>query len=310
MAICPYCGSQIGDQAEICGFCGGKLTPAPAAKPEELLREIPEAETESEYEGIPDDILGSVLGSLGIRSVPAEPVPPVPAAEIPEIPTVDELFDVPPAAEVPEAPAVEEVPTVEAAPVIEEVPAEEAPAVEEVPVVPAAAEIPARDDDVQYSIKTPVVPVAPEILAAQPVYAQPVYAQPAEKKPAPKWVLPAVILAVLALIGILFFATRGGGKANDPNLGVYKAATVEMYGMQLNADDIYQNGFTIELKSNGVCEINSDGQKGRGKWTLEGDVITIDDNHSVITGTLSDGVLTLENMLDMGLNMTMEKQES
>ena len=39
-------------------------------------------------------------------------------------------------------------------------------------------------------------------------------------------------------------------------------------------------------------------------------VITIDDNHSVITGTLSDGVLTLENMLDMGLNMTMEKQES
>ena len=260
MAICPYCGSQIGDQAEICGFCGGKLTPAPAAAPEEPLREIPEAETESEYEGIPEDILGSVLGSLGIRSVPARSAPEPPAAEAPELPTVDEILSVPDAGEIPEAPVIEEVPAI---------PAEE-----------------------------------------QPVYAQPVYAQPAEKKPAPKWVLPAVILAVLALIGILFFATRGGGKADDPNLGVYKAATVEMYGMQLNADDIYQNGFTIELKSNGVCEINSDGQKGRGKWTLEDDKITIDDNHSVITGTLSNGVLTLENMLDMGLNMIMEKQES
>lgn len=266
MAICPYCGSQIGDQAEICGFCGGKLTPAPAVMPEELLREIPEAETESEYEGIPDDILGSVLGSLGIRSVPAERAPEPLTAAPADDPAVGEIT--------------------------EPLAAEEIPAAGEVPAAPDFAE-------------APVIPAA-----EQPVYAQPVYAQPAEKKPAPKWVLPAVILAVLALIGILFFATRGGGKANDPNLGVYKAATVEMYGMQLNADDIYQNGFTIELKSNGVCEINSDGQKGRGKWTLDGDVITIDDNHSVITGTLSDGVLTLENMLDMGLNMTMEKQES
>ena len=286
MAICPYCGSQIGDQAEICGFCGGKLTPAPAAAPEELLREIPEAETESEYEGIPEDILGSVLGSLGIRSVPARSAPEPPAAEAPELPTVDEILPVPEAGEIPEAPVIEEAPEIPAA---------------EVPEVPAVGEVP----------EAPVIEEVPAIPAEeQPVYAQPVYAQPAEKKPAPKWVLPAVILAVLALIGILFFATRGGGKADDPNLGVYKAATVEMYGMQLNAEDIYKNGFTIELKANGVCEINSDGQKGRGKWTLEDDKITIDDNHSVITGTLSNGVLTLENMLDMGLNMVMEKQES
>ncbi len=267
MAICPYCGSQIGDQAEICGFCGGKLNLEPAAAPEEIVRELPEVETESEYEGIPDDILGSVLGSLGVRSVPAESAPEPPEAAPAGDPAAEEITEPPAAEEAPEVPAAE------------------------VPVIPAAEESPARP-------------------AEQPAYAQPVYAQPAAPKKKNSWVLPAVIIAALALIGILFFATRGGGsKADDPNLGVYRATVVEMYGMQLDADDIYENGFTIELKSNGVCEIDSDGQKGRGKWTLEGEEITIDDGHSTITGTLSKGVLTLENMLDMDLNMTMEKQE-
>ena len=301
MAICPYCGSQIGDEAEICGFCGGKLTLDFKAPPEKIAQ-IPEAATESEYEGIPDDILGSVLGSLGGRSAPAEDIPEIPPVEeVPVIPTIEEILDIPAAEDLPEVPAVEEVleaPAVDAVPevpVIKEVP--EAPA-EEIPAVPAVEE-------------AFEAPAAEEVPAAeQPVYAQPVYAQPAEPKKN-KWVVPAIILGALALIGILFFAARGGSgsKASDPNLGLYKATVAEMYGLVLNADDIYEEGFTIELKENGVCEIISDGDKGRGNWTLEGDQLTIDDGHSSITGTLSDGVLKLENMLDMGLDMTFEKQE-
>ena len=73
MAICPYCGSQIGDEASICGFCGAKLSAAaeavareiPEAEPViEAAETIPEALADEEYEGIPDDILGSVLGQL------------------------------------------------------------------------------------------------------------------------------------------------------------------------------------------------------------------------------------------------------
>ena len=40
MAICPYCGSQIGDEASICGFCGANVS---AEAAETIAREIPEA---------------------------------------------------------------------------------------------------------------------------------------------------------------------------------------------------------------------------------------------------------------------------
>ena len=287
MAICPYCGSQIGDEAKICGFCGGKLTLDFTAAPEENIREISEVSTESEYESIPDDILGSVLGSLGMGYAAKESVSRVPAAaESPEIPPVDELFDVPAVGEAPDAPVFEEIPLIP--------PVGEAPAVEEASETFAATGF----------ADAPVIPAE-----AQPAAVESVYAQPVEKKKN-SWLLPAIIVGALALICILFFATRGGGsKSADPNLGSYKATVVKMYGMELDAENVYDDGFIIELKANGTCEINSDGQKGKGKWTLEGDKLSIDDGHNVITGTLSDGVLVLENMLDMGLDMIMEKQE-
>ena len=312
MAICPYCGSQIGDEASICGFCGANLSAAAEA----VAREIPEAEpvikaaetvpealADEEYEGIPDDILGSVLGQLPGRPAEAKAeIPEVPAAEYPVIPTVDELFDLPAEVEAPEIPAAEipEVPAVE----VPEVPAAEipeAPAVE-VPEVPAV-EIPEAP-------AAPAVEEAPVVPAQeQPVYAQPVYAQPAETKKKP-WLIPAIIAGALALLLIVFFAARGGSsRSSDPNVGLYRATLVEMYGLQLDPDDIYEEGFLIELKPDGVCEITSDSDKGKGNWSLEDGVLTVDDGHTTITGTLSDGVMKLENMLDMGLDITLEKQE-
>ena len=320
MAICPYCGSQIGDKARICGFCGGKLTLDFTEVPETVAREIseanpivaesiPEAVAEDEYEGIPDDILGSVLGALpGRQNTPkAEEAPAAPElGAIPEIPTVEELFDIPAVEEVPEAPVAREIP---------EIPAEETPEIpvaEEVPVIPAAEAVP----EIPVPEAAPVIPAteaAPVIPATEeapavPAAEQPVYAQPVEKKSTPKWLIPAVAIAALALIGILFFATRGG-KSADPNLGVYKATLVEIYSMQLDPDEVYDGGFTIELKADGSCEIDAGGQIGKGTWTLEEDVFTVDDGRSTITGTLSDGTMNLINMLDMGLDMTLEKQE-
>ena len=327
MAICPYCGSQIGDEARICGFCGGKLTldftPAPEEVPEVepvIPERIPEVLSEEEYEGIPDDILSGVLGQLpGRKTVEIPATPPV--ESFPTIPTVDELFDTPLVEEIPEAPAPEEIPEVPAVE-LPEVPAMEAipePPAVEIPEAPAAEETPEEAivkeayeaPAAEAAYEAPAVEEAPVVPAEeQPVYAQPVYAQPVEAKKN-KWLIPAIIAGALALILLAFFAHRSGGaaKSSDPNLGVYRATLVEMYGMQLDPDDIYEEGFLIELKPDGTCEISSDGDKGKGKWTLEDGQVTIDDGHSTITGTLSNGVLKLENMLDMGLDITMEKQE-
>ena len=328
MAICPYCGSQIGDEASICGFCGANVS---AEAAEAIAREIPEAEpiieaaasipdapAEDEFEGIPDDILGSVLGALpGRQAAPKEEtIPAVPEnGVLPEIPSIDDILDLPEIKEVPEVPAAAEIPAIPAVEEAIDVPAAaEIPAVEEAIEAPAAVEIPTRPA-AEEGYEAPVVEGISEIPVVEEANAvseeQPVYAKPVENKPAPKWLFPAAILAVLAMIGIVFFAARGGTRAagKDSTLGVYRATLVEMYGIQLDPDDIYEQGFSIELKDKGVCEINADGEKGKGNWSIEGDLVTIDDGHSTITGKLSGDVLKLENMLDMGLDMTLEKQE-
>jgi hypothetical protein len=155
----------------------------------------------------------------------------------------------------------------------------------------------------------PAVEEAPVIPEEPPVYAQPVYAQPAEPQKKNKWLVPAIIAGCLALI-VLLFALRGcSGKSGDPNVGVYKATQMEMYGVQLDPDELYDGGFVIELKPNGDCELTVGGNTDKGSWTMEDGEVSIDFGSSVITGTVADGEMKLENMLDMGLDVVLEKNE-
>ena len=241
MANCPYCGSQIGDEAKFCPFCGAKIE-APDVR---AIPEVPEA----------------------------APIPePVAEAAIPAVPEPESV----PEAVVPDAPQPEPI--------------------------PAAVE--------------PAAPQAEQPVYAQPAYAQPAYAQPIypeqPKKKSKKWLIPVIILAALALIGIAILAFGGGsGRAasNDPNLGTYKATTVSMYGLDLDPDDIFDGGFTIELKQGGKCFIQAGDTKGNGTWKIEDGMITIKDSSSSIEGKIEDGVITVENMLDMGLDITLVKLE-
>ena len=84
---------------------------------------------------------------------------------------------------------------------------------------------------------------------------------------------------------------------------------MEMYGVQLDPDELYDGGFIIELKPNGDCELNVGGSTDKGTWNLEDGEVSIDFGSSVITGNVSDGEMKLENMLDMGLDVVLEKQD-
>ena len=199
-------------------------------------------------------------------------------------------------------------------PVVPEIP--DVPAAPAEPTATAAGFEPGTYAAPQTSVEVPIpeqqVYAAP---ASQQTYAQPAYAQPIypeqPKKKSKKWLIPVIILAVLALIGIAVLAFGGSDRAaaNDPNLGLYKATSASMYGMDLNLDDIFDGGFTIELQKGGKCRIQAGEEKGIGTWSLEDGILTVNDGTSTIEGKLEDGVFTVENMLDMGLNMTLEKVE-
>lgn len=115
------------------------------------------------------------------------------------------------------------------------------------------------------------------------------------------------IALLLALVMVFALTACGGEKDNDPNLGKYVGATVEVFGEDMNISEIYSEGENcIELRSGGKCVFTLDGDSASGKWKLDGNdiVLTIEDMDS--TGTLKDGVLTIDFMGE-GIMMTFVK---
>ena len=131
------------------------------------------------------------------------------------------------------------------------------------------------------------------------------FAKPEKKKGGR--IAAIVILALVALAAIIYiFAGKSGGKttADSADLGRYVARSGEMNGISISIDDLWDEGFTIELKEKGKAAINIDGEKGTAKWTLDGDRFTIKGSGVDCSGTLSNGVLTLENAMDSGVTLT------
>ena len=65
------------------------------------------------------------------------------------------------------------------------------------------------------------------------------------------------MLVALAAI-IYIFAGKSGGKttADSADLGLYVARSGEMNGLTISIDDLWDEGFTIELKEKGKAAIN------------------------------------------------------
>ena len=132
----------------------------------------------------------------------------------------------------------------------------------------------------------------------------------AQKKPFNKkllFIIGGAALLVIIIV-VLIIALAGKAGSNDPNLGVYNATKAEMSGLEMAVTDIWTGGFSIELKANGKCAMEVDGAKGSGKWTLKDGVFHIEGDGISCDGTLSRGVMTLENVLDAGVTLTFEKE--
>ncbi|MDO4477913.1 MAG: hypothetical protein Q4B73_02585, partial [Lachnospiraceae bacterium] len=139
---------------------------------------------------------------------------------------------------------------------------------------------------------------------------------PKEKKKSSGSKLPLIIILIVAAVAIigavLFFVLRGRGsskgESTDPNAGVYNAVTAEMWGIEMAIEDIWTSGFSIELKDGGKCVVLVDKSKDNGSWQLEGTAIHIKGGGLDSDGTLENGVLTLDNVLDMGITLVFEKE--
>ena len=125
-------------------------------------------------------------------------------------------------------------------------------------------------------------------------------------------VIALIILAAVVVLGaaaFLIYSLTAGGKApaDDPVLGVYSAQKAETTGMTISIRTMWKNDFTIELKKGGRAALNVDGKTGSAKWKLDGNRFTIKGSGIDCSGTLSDGTLILENVLDSGITLYFAK---
>lgn len=112
-------------------------------------------------------------------------------------------------------------------------------------------------------------------------------------------VLAMILLASAVLTGC------GGKGSDDPNLGTYTAISASMSGVSIDVGDAFGDGFTIELKARGKCEISIDGNSSKGKWTLEKKKFTVSGGGIDCEGTLKKGVMKLENVMGAGIDLTL-----
>ena len=114
---------------------------------------------------------------------------------------------------------------------------------------------------------------------------------PKEKKPVNKkvFLFAGIGIAVVALIIILIAVLGGKGGKEDPNLGRYEGVSCMLDGFDLGAD-----GDWIELKAKGKATFSMMGSEFACEWSLDGETFTLKQSGDSYTGTLKDGVLTVE----------------
>lgn len=122
------------------------------------------------------------------------------------------------------------------------------------------------------------------------------------------------IAAILVIVFALALLT-GCGKTtptvsdDDPNIGLWRATKVEMFGEETDANEIFDGGFELELMSGGKCEFRADGKKDSYAWVVQGNTLTISAGSTdFISATIEDGTMVIGDFMETGMKITLEKE--
>ena len=111
------------------------------------------------------------------------------------------------------------------------------------------------------------------------------------------------LVVVCALAMLFAMCACGAEEEVDPNAGVYDAISAEMYGIKIAVDDVFEDGFSIELQNGGKAIFHYDGEDYSLKWTLDGETFHAEGGGAELDGTLKDGVMDLEDVIGSGIQI-------
>lgn len=114
---------------------------------------------------------------------------------------------------------------------------------------------------------------------------------------------------VLVLVMVLTMAACGGAKYDEALMGVYTCYAVETLGVQMPDEEVLTDTATMELKQGGKGKIHLEGEDGAFTYTLTGAALAVEVDGEKGSGTLKDGILTLE-ILGMTMYFAQEGVEA
>ena len=128
-----------------------------------------------------------------------------------------------------------------------------------------------------------------------------------------KKVQKLIAIALVALLALSLAVSCGkkesDGPSDDPLLGNWLATTVEIFGDESAAEEVFDGGFVIELKAGGKCELRVDGDTDKYTWAKKGDTVIISAGKTeFITARIDGPLMLIDDFMDLGMKIVLVKE--
>ncbi|MGI5976425.1 MAG: hypothetical protein ACOX68_01840 [Candidatus Limivicinus sp.] len=110
-------------------------------------------------------------------------------------------------------------------------------------------------------------------------------------------------ISIISVILLLLFSLTACGGCSREDFGLYRAEVLEAGGDKLPPEDIYNGSCTLELSSLGRAVLTLGEDSFPAMWKCEDGELSLDVNGAVSTGSLDDGICTID-FADSGLVYT------
>ena len=121
-----------------------------------------------------------------------------------------------------------------------------------------------------------------------------------------KYLRAAAIIGVVCMLCIL--VSCSGARADAEYEGNWVSVMGEALGKKIADDDLY--GFKLELNSEGKGGVTINGEYQDIEWSNDDTSITIKEDGDEAKGTIGDDIITFENMMNTGVNITFAREGS
>ena len=116
------------------------------------------------------------------------------------------------------------------------------------------------------------------------------------------------ICASLTLLMVLALCACGG-KAEEasPYAGTWTAVSAAYGETEVPVEEVFADGFSVELQSNGVCRLTLGEQSDPATWSAVDGAITISDGETDFLGTIDETAMVLDIS---GMTITLTREEN